>query len=304
MSTTSTPPSSTDNILCANCGKGEESSGDLKACTACKLVKYCNRECQIAHRPQHKKACKKRAAGLYDEQLFKEPPPREECPICMLPLPLIDDQTSFYLCCGKNICNGCVYALVESEGADLCTFCRTTVAESDEEQVKQLEKLTEKGNARAFYILGGSYEHGSDGLPQDMAKANELYLKAGELGCAGAYFNLGSSYAQGSGVTIDKEKAKHYYELAVMNGDIDARHNLGVDEYNEGNYHRAMKHFIISSRAGYKDSVDMVKRGYMAGHVTKEEYANTLREYQKNQDETKSEARDIALAVRNERMDG
>ena len=59
-----------DIVLCANCDKGEESAGDLKACTACKMVKYCNRECQIAHRPQHKKACKKRAAELHDEALF------------------------------------------------------------------------------------------------------------------------------------------------------------------------------------------------------------------------------------------
>ena len=35
--------------VCANCGKEEEGSVSLKACTACKLVKYCNRECQIAH---------------------------------------------------------------------------------------------------------------------------------------------------------------------------------------------------------------------------------------------------------------
>ena len=82
---------STDNITCANCGKGKESCGDLKACTACKLVKYCNRNCQIAHRPQHKKACKKRAAQLHDAALFKEHPP-EECPICMLPLPLYENH--------------------------------------------------------------------------------------------------------------------------------------------------------------------------------------------------------------------
>ena len=85
--------------LCANCGKGV---GDLKFCDACKLVKYCNRDCQIAHRPQHKKACKKRAAELRDEALFKEPPPREECPICMLPLPLDAEKYSFKSCCGKN----------------------------------------------------------------------------------------------------------------------------------------------------------------------------------------------------------
>ena len=70
MSNTPPPPPSIDSI-CANCGKGEESSGDLKACTACKMVKYRNRECQIAHRPQHKKLCKKRAAELHDKNCLK-----------------------------------------------------------------------------------------------------------------------------------------------------------------------------------------------------------------------------------------
>ena len=36
----------------------------------------------------------------------------------------------------------------------------------------------------------------------------------------------------------------------------------------------------------------------MDGHVTKDQYANTLREYQKSQDEMKSEARDKARAIR------
>jgi len=71
---------------CANCGKGEESSNSLKTCTACKLVKYCSRDCQVAHWPQHKKECKKKAAELHDEALFKQPP-KEDCPICMIRMP-------------------------------------------------------------------------------------------------------------------------------------------------------------------------------------------------------------------------
>ena len=45
----------TKNMSCANCGKTEEEGDDttLKACVACKMVKYCNRECQIQHRPHH-----------------------------------------------------------------------------------------------------------------------------------------------------------------------------------------------------------------------------------------------------------
>src|SRR6056300_1433847 len=102
-----------DTTNCANCGKGEESSGDLKSCTACKMVKYCNRECQIAHRPQHKRACKKRAAELHDEALFKEPPPQYgDCPICFLCLPTMDSGRRYYSCCGKILCSGCAHAPV------------------------------------------------------------------------------------------------------------------------------------------------------------------------------------------------
>ena len=60
-------------------------------------------------------------------------------------------------------------------------------------------------------------------------------------------FNLGNSYNFGRGVEVDEKKAKHYYELAAMNGDVAARHNLGCDEVDAGNYHRAMKHYIISA---------------------------------------------------------
>ena len=296
------------NSMCANCGKGEESSGDLKACTACKMVKYCDRECQIAHRPQHKTACKKRAAELRDEKLFKEHAP-EECPICMLPLPLYDHHTgttgtTFFSCCGKDICDGCIYAMKESEAKDLCPFCRTPPANSDEEQIKRVQRMVDAGNAFAIFQLGGYYADGSRGMPQDRAKANELFLKAGELGCVDAYYNLGIAYDEGNGVEINKKKAKNYYELAAMKGDVAARFNLGCMEGHAGNHNQAMKHFLIAARAGSKLSLDVVKNGYTEGLVTKDEYANTLRAYQKSQDEMKSDARDKALTVNNERMGG
>ena len=302
---------STSNNTCANCGKGEENcSGELKACTACKLVKYCNRDCQIAHRPQHKKLCKKRATELHDEALFEEPPPPEDCPICMLPPPFYEDRTGmhFHSCCGKRICSGCIYTMIETGGKNmkLCPFCKAPPGRSPEEEVERLKKLMDKGNPSAYNNLGGCYERGILGLPQDRAKANELYLKAGEVGvgCAEAYYNLGNSYSVGNGVEIDRKKAKHFYELASMNGDARSRHNLGCIEGQTGNHQRATKHFIISASAGYKHSLDLVKVGYMDGIVTKDEYANTLRAYQKSQDEMKSKARDKALTVQNERMGG
>ena len=289
---------------CANCGKGEESSGDLKACTACKLVKYCNRECQIAHRPQHKKACKKRATELHDEALFKEPPPPEECPICFLPMPLDGGQATFSSCCGKLICSGCIAAMIEeAHGRDgpmwLCAFCRKPRPTSEEDEVNRLKKLVDAGNADACYHLAGYYEDGHHllDMPQDYETANKLHLRAGELGCSMAYFNLGNSYHAGEGVTVDKKKAKHYWELAAMNGNVAARHNLGCGEMMAGNHERAYKHFILAARSGDEESLNNVKNGFMEGIITKDEYANTLRAYQKIQDEMKSDMRDKAVAL-------
>ena len=80
-----------------------------------------------------------------------------------------------------------------------------------------------------------------------------------------------------------------------MGGDVYARHNLGCAEVEAGNHHqRAYKHFILAARAGYKQSLDAVKLGFMNGIVTKDEYAQTLRAYQKSHYEMKSEMRDKA----------
>ena len=134
-------------------------------------------------------------------------------------------------------------------------------------------------------------------VPQNIEKANELYLRAGELGCSEGYCNLGYAYSNGEGVEANKKKAKHYYELAAMDGDFLARRNLGKVEVENGNVDRGYKHFILSARAGDEDSLEQVKNGLMDGIVTKDEYANTLRAYQSRHDETKSVMRDKAEAV-------
>jgi len=287
-----------DKSTCANCGK-EGNSDDMNICNRCKEVKYCNAACKKKHRSKHKKKCDRRVAELHDEQLFKEIEP-DECPICMLPLSSAD-QATVGSCCGKRICNGCRFAMLMSEEKDLCAFCRTPPPSSDEEIIKRTKKLMEKGNGEGFYLLAGYYARGMMGLPQDWNKTNELLLKAGELGCTEAYCNLGNSYRNGDGVQVDKKKSQHYYELAAMGGNVSARHNLGLLEGAAGNYHRAMKHWIIAARAGEKDSLEAVKKaGFMTGLVTKDEFANTLRAYQKWQNEMKSDERDKASKIKEE----
>jgi hypothetical protein len=63
------------------------SAAPTAASKACILVRYCNADCQRNHWAKHKKECKQRAAELRDEALFKDPPAKEDCPICFLPMP-------------------------------------------------------------------------------------------------------------------------------------------------------------------------------------------------------------------------
>jgi len=288
-----------DMSTCASCGK-EGNSGDMNTCNKCKMVKYCFAACKKKHRKKHKKACEKRVAELHDEQLFKEPPSREECPICMSPLPYGGNTATFMTCCGKVICHGCIFTMKKSGGGkDLCPFCRIPDV-FYQEHVERVNKLMEKGNANAFNHLAGFYAQGINGMPQDYQKANELFLKAGELGYAEAYFNLGLSYQNGDAVEVDMKKAKHYFELAAMGGNVKARTNLGFTEGQAGNHHRAYKHLLIGARAGDDLSLENVKRGYKYGLVTKDEYADTLRVYLERQKEMKSDERDKAAAARNQ----
>jgi len=289
--------------VCANCGKGNEQESvnlNLKACTACKLVKYCNRDCQAAHRPEHKKACKKRASELHEEALFTQPPPKEDCPICFLPLPVISrGSTCFKTCCGKTICLGCTHAHIKlaCEGREelgKCEFCRQIDVDTDEERVEQVNELVKKNNPRAMEILARYHAFGEMGFRVDYAKSNELLLKAGELGCSEAYYNLGNSHYYGNGVERNVKKGKKYWELAAIGGNVGARNNLGTTEGYAGNEQRAYRHFMIAAKAGDKECLDKVRKGFERGVVTKDDYAEALRDYQKIHEETKSEMRDEA----------
>lgn len=279
-----------DNMsVCANRGK-EDNSDNMNNCNKCEMVKYCNAACKKKHRSKHKKACDK----LYDKKLFNVGPLREDCPICMLPLPFETHQAQFKVCCGKVICNGCIFAMVKSEGKmGLCPFCRSPMLE-DEEKIKGIKKLMEAGNSIAFNILALAYDEGSMGTPQDYQKANKLWLKAGELGFTEAYIHLGNSYRIGRGVEVDMKKVRYYWEKAVINGDIPARQHCGVLELQTSKKDRAMKHFIIGAKGGCKECLKATKHPDMKGCITKDEYAITQTVFNDRQNDIKSVTRALA----------
>ena len=236
--------------------------------------------------------------GVSDEDLFKENPPRDECPICMLPLPLNNAETRYQSCCGKILCMGCIQAVkTAGDNRCLCPFCRTPPAISDGELIERIKERVAARDAGAVYLLGSYCRDGRYGLPQNMAKAMKLLFRAGELGDARSYNRIGYSYYNGNGVERDEKKAKYYFELAAMGGYVVARHNLGIWEQRAGNMDRAVKHFMITAAAGHDKSLTAIRESFFNGSATKDDFETALRAHKESKDEMRSEQREAAAAA-------
>jgi len=301
---------------CANCGK-EGTVTDMNTCNKCKMVRYCNAICKKVHKKKHKKECEEHirlaaekhneelriAAELHDIELFKQPPPAEDCPICFIRLPTLNAGTKYMACCGKVICSGCARAPVyDNQGNEVdiikqneCPFCRTVAPKTDEGIAERIKKRVEvNDDAHAIYNMGCYYYYF---IAKDYTKALELWHRAGELGHAKSYQTIGDAYDNGEGLEVDKKKARHYYELAAMMGDTMARHNLGFQEGKAGNMDRAIKHFLIAVGSGCPESLGMIQKMYRNRKATKEEYTEALQLYQTYLVEIKSVQRDKAAAA-------
>ena len=286
------------DTVCANCGKTGSDTVKLKDCTACRLVKYCGVDCQKAHRKQHKKACKQRAAELEDEELYNQGHERPEgdfCPICTLSIPLpVSCHLGFMACCMKTICHGCAMAAAK-RGMNDCAFCRTPRPVTDADKLAMIRARVKKKDPEAIFFLGDQYCHGRLGLQKDMQKAVELYTEAAELGSIRSLYNLGNAYyRRGDGIQQDEAKAAEYYTKAAMQGHVESRFNLGCYEGDKGNYNRAVRHFVIAAQMGDNKSLETIKKLFIGGLATKEQYAGSLKGYQDAVEEMKSHDRDEA----------
>jgi len=320
MSSSST---SSTNDSSKSADRGDVESSNKKVSTSCEQkVESCNTDCVDDNTSSNSSSAIDTVSdsierigisnddddekmSISDEKLFADPPPKEDCPICMQPMPFnpgVCGVTTVYMpCCGKTLCDGCSKAEDEEMKKGniklWCALCRMPLPKNDKEIMKRNKKRMSLGDAEAFYALGCSYQDGDWGLPQYYNKAMELWTNAAELGLITAHYNLGLVYYNGRGVDRNMKKAIKHYKLAAIGGDEAARHTLGYIEEGKGNMERAMKHYIISARSGYGESLKAVGEGYKAGHVTKDEYANTLRAHQVSIDEMKSKQRDIAAAA-------
>ena len=304
---------------CAECG--EEGGVSLK-------IKYCDASCQRKNWPKHKKVCKLRAAELHDEALFKDPPDKDDCQICFLPMPqkffscaslppatissvpiydfaraneeLENHCTfNFFSCCGKSICTGCIHSFAMT-GNKKCPYCNSDRYKTNEELLEKLMKRVAVNDAGAICQLAKHYEDANE-THQDHAKSTELYSRAANLGCSESHYCLGVIY-MGEG---DLKKAKFHFEAAAIAGHEMARFNLGVHEYNSVNIERAVKHWKIAASAGSYIAMHELRAffereggNFYGKHiVSRESFDSTLEAYNISCVEMRSEAKDVFIRV-------
>ena len=213
---------------CASCGIAEADDITLKECATCDLVRYCSDECQENHASQNEVACKKRAAELRDELLFKQPDSSHlgDCPICCLPMPLDAAKSTMQACCSKIVCNGCSHAnklreiermlapgTKEGRLEYKCSFCREPVLSTMEEHHKQRMKRIEVNDPVAMFSWGLEQYYKAD-----YSSAFEYFTRAAELGELDAHYTLSLMYYNGHGVEKDTEKKMYHAEGLLLAG--------------------------------------------------------------------------------------
>ncbi len=103
-------------------------------------------------------------------------------------------------------------------------------------------------------------------------------------------------YYSGEGVEKDYENTIYNWEKAAIGGHPTARYNLACHEGGNGNFERAVKHYIIAAKLGHEKSMKALWKYYAQGTISKEKLDATLRAHQSAIDATKSAQRDAAEA--------
>ena len=242
-------------------------------------MKYCSDDCQEDHKLVHEEACKKRAAELRDELLFKQPESTHlgDCPICCVPLPIDLEKIKSKPCCNKLICKGCVYAdmprQLELRDFDFkCQFCRQPMPKTEEEGDKIVMKRIAANDPAALSNFGKDLY-----LKGDYDRVFKYWTKAAELGDADGQYHLSLLYREGQGVEKDETKKMFLLEEAAIAGHPQARFNLGCIESRNGRVDRSVKHFTNAANLGYDESVIALKKFYKDGKISKEDFAAALR---------------------------
>jgi len=262
-----------DVAECANCSATE---CPLLGCSRCKLVKYCNTECQRQHwKAWHKKEC----LTLEQRKPCNQKPcfrADDECKICMSELKDADD-IGYLACCENRVHHDC--ALKATKYSKACPFCRTILCHVNEVQAADLDgcsttaelffnmkkRIADRGDSLHRCIVGQAYFDGESGVKKDYGMAFHYFKLSADQDCADAMFGVAMCYLEGKGVEANIPYAIELFKKADSKGQLDATCLLGF-LYHEGlcclerNEKTALKYYNKAAEKGHTISANQLKR--------------------------------------------
>ena len=126
---------------------GKEVSSSTKTCTSCEQKNdHCNKVGVGGNTVDDIVDGINNTVISSDDELFQDPPPKEDCSICMLPMPFTNGirgaRTVYEPCCGKVLCGGCLVASkAEMDKGSMkkwCPYCRVPISASKKEIVVRI----------------------------------------------------------------------------------------------------------------------------------------------------------------------
>ena len=107
----------------------------------------------------------------------------------------------------------------------LLPACAGTLASADSSTVRA---RAEAGDREAQYEMGCRAQHGSGGVPRDLAEAVRWYRRAADAALPAAQYNLGVMLVGGLGAEKDETEAARMFLRAAERGLAPAQYALSV----------------------------------------------------------------------------
>ena len=114
----------------------------------------------------------------------------------------------------------------------------------------RLRRHAENGLPDAVRALGDRYHSGSALLEKSEVEAARLYERAVELDCVEAMGTLGNCYEDGVGVEMNKKKAEQLYRRAADRGCALGQCNLGRILYDNGDLSESVRLLGLAAAQG------------------------------------------------------
>jgi hypothetical protein len=107
------------------------------------------------------------------------------------------------------------------------------IKDVDKNSLAWLQKAAESGDVKAMFDLALVYKNGAPDVAKNIGMSAKWFMEAAILGHADAQYNLGKSFATGSGVKQSGKEAINWYGKASAQGHVEALYQLGLS-YAEG----------------------------------------------------------------------